>query len=354
MDLEFKVNPEEFQARKRRRIMEMNKRERASPGPAPISAPGVHEIMTFLPGRLEFEHELDNEAEDLIKDLDFGVVYQYGGDQILEDEHDLDVKARKKWEEDKLAGLHDGYDSATPGPSFPSNGMNGHHPNGIVVKKEVKSEDVVMSNGTGEDDGSDEPVIPQPYETDASLEFKLTLLEMYFQRVERRMESKAFMFDRGLLEYKKVSEESYFVESCAQKFHPQMQAAEKKRPKEEKEFLHRLRPFARLQTSADYEAFSTDMLCESSNIVRPSVSHRSSDEAILRKRIQELQQYRRLGLCTPADIEKYDNDLVKRVRAFIFSFLPAVLTCRCCRPKPRQLILMIGVGKVISTFTTFS
>ena len=36
---------------------------------------------------------------------------------------------------------------------------------------------------------------------------------------------------------------------------------EKKRQKEEKEFLHRLRPFARLQTAEDYEAFTTDMLC---------------------------------------------------------------------------------------------
>ena len=32
-----------------------------------------------------------------------------------------------------------------------------------------------------------------------------TLLEMYFQRVEKRLENKSFMFDRGLLEYKKVS-----------------------------------------------------------------------------------------------------------------------------------------------------
>jgi len=42
-----------------------------------------------------------------------------------------------------------------------------------------------------------------------------------------------------------------------------MQAAEKKRPKEEKEILHRLRPFARLQTAEDYETFSTDILCMS-------------------------------------------------------------------------------------------
>lgn len=93
---------------------------------------------------------------------------------------------------------------------------------------------------------------------------------------------------------------------------------EKKRQKEEKEFLHRLRPFARLQTAEDYEAFTTDMLCKWTAI--PYLHYLIDgccafflDEALLRKRIQELQQYRRLGLSTSADIEKYDLDLAKRV-----------------------------------------
>jgi transcriptional adapter 2-alpha len=78
-----------------------------------------------------------------------------------------------------------------------------------------------------------------------------------------------------------------------------MQAVDKKRPKEEREVLHRLRPFARLQTAEDYEAFSADTLYE----------------ATLRKRIQELQHYRRLGLTNAADIEKYEIDIGKRLHA---------------------------------------
>lgn len=39
---------------------------------------------------------------------------------------------------------------------------------------------------------------------------------------------------------------------------------------------------------------------------------------MLRKKIQDLQQYRRLGLSTAADIDKYINDVAKRVRTFIF------------------------------------
>ncbi|KAF8971113.1 hypothetical protein BDZ97DRAFT_1787766 [Flammula alnicola] len=283
MDLEFDIQPEVFHERKRRRINAMNDQEPPPPKPAPTSLPGVHEIATFLPGRLEFEHEVDNEAEDLVKDLEFGVVSDYGGDQIVEDENDLDLRARQKWEEEKRSGIvstqRDIPQPAGKGP--PPNGIfNGYHVNGDV--KKLKSEDVSMAsvNGSGDDEAAEEPTQPQPYETHDSLVFKLTLLEMYFQRVDKRLETKAVIFERGLLEYKK------------------MQATEKKRPREEREFLHRLRPFARLQTAEDYEAFSTDMLCE----------------ALLRKRIQELQQYRRLGLSTSADIEKYEADLAKRTQ----------------------------------------
>jgi transcriptional adapter 2-alpha len=122
---------------------------------------------------------------------------------------------------------------------------------------------------------------PPPIETKESLAFKLTLLESYMQRVEKRLDSKAVMFERGLLEYKK------------------MQAAEKKRPKDEKDIVQRLRPFARLQSAEDYEAFAADILYE----------------AVLRKRIQELQHYRRMGLTTAADIEKYETDTIKRTQA---------------------------------------
>ena len=97
-----------------------------------------------------------------------------------------------------------------------------------------------------------------------------------------------------------------------------MQAADKKRPKEEKDILHRLRPFARLQTAEDFEIFSSDILCRflesfwtpTKILTLPCLR---PDESILRKRIQDLQHYRRMGLTTLADIEKYDADQIKRV-----------------------------------------
>jgi len=74
MDLHFDVDASEFQERKRRRISNMDTAPAPTPKVPPISAPAVHEIATFLPGRLKFEHELDNEAEDLVKDLEFDTV----------------------------------------------------------------------------------------------------------------------------------------------------------------------------------------------------------------------------------------------------------------------------------------
>ncbi|KZT10919.1 SWIRM-domain-containing protein [Laetiporus sulphureus 93-53] len=290
MDLHFDVDPAEFHERKRRRIATMNSNPPPAPKLAPTSAPGVHEVAGFLPGRLEFEHELDNEAEDLVKDLEFGVCYEWGGGEIVEDENDPDVRARARWEEEQKAK------DATPGKRPPNgplnvpNGVpNGRHTNGGTPSRDVQGKSEgggKTANGDMDGDAEVEEVTqPPPVETPESLSFKLSLIEMYNQRVDKRHEAKAFKFNRGLLNYK------------------QMQAADKKRPKEEKDIIHRLRPFARLQTAEDFEVFCADILYE----------------ALLRKRIQELQHYRRMGLTTVADIDKYESDVIKRVRPSLVS-----------------------------------
>ena len=197
MDRTFDIDPDVFHERKRRRIAAMNNQDPPTPKPAPTSMPGNHEITGFLPGRLEFEHEVDNEAEDLVKTLEFGHVSGYGGTEIVEDENDPDVKARQKWEEDKRLGLLPGQRAGSV-PAMVNGTVNGYHPNGDT--KKLKTEDV---NGSADED-ADEPTQPQPYETDDSIVFKLHLLESYFQRVDKRHEVKALLFDRGLLEYKKA------------------------------------------------------------------------------------------------------------------------------------------------------
>ena len=70
------ISREEFQSRKKRRI-ETRKEENVKSTPsAPkkkptASVPACHEIQGYMPGRLEFETEFDNEAEMAVKDLFF-------------------------------------------------------------------------------------------------------------------------------------------------------------------------------------------------------------------------------------------------------------------------------------------
>lgn len=203
MDLTFDIDPEEFQERKRRRISKMNAIPPPAPKVAPTSAPGIHEVAGFLPGRLEFEHELDNEAEDLVKDLEFGIVLEWDGDKIPEDQEDLDVKARAKLLED--AKLRE----STPGggkrlPNGFANGIiNGHRLASSTPKPESPPKTEEKDGNLDEE--ADEPTLPPPIETKDSIQFKLTLLEMYQQRVEKRHEAKALIFERGLLNYKQVN-----------------------------------------------------------------------------------------------------------------------------------------------------
>jgi hypothetical protein len=65
------------------------------------------------------------------------------------------------------------------------------------------------------------------------------------------------------------------------------------------------------------------------------------DEAILRKRIQELQHYRRMGLTTAADIEKYEVDNNKRV-------------CRQISPDERVFSMILSFDTDTSKSQSFS
>jgi transcriptional adapter 2-alpha len=196
MDRVFEIDPADFQERKRRRIANMNTTPAPAPKVAPTSAPGVHEVATFLPGRLEFEHELDNEAEDLVKDLEFGICLFHGGEQIQEDENEARERLRR--EEDRRNGVESKHVLVNG-----SSALNGHH----LVNGDVNRYNIVDDNKSEDNDADadvEENTQPLPLETEDSVAFKLTVLEMYQNRVEKRHENKAIMFERGLLEYKKV------------------------------------------------------------------------------------------------------------------------------------------------------
>lgn len=70
------VPREVFQARKKRRIEECKEAAKTAPPATPkqkptASVPACHEVQGYMPGRLEFETEFANEAEDAVQHMQF-------------------------------------------------------------------------------------------------------------------------------------------------------------------------------------------------------------------------------------------------------------------------------------------
>ena len=134
-----------------------------------------------MPGRLEFEHEAENDAEELIKDIEFGIVRAFGGDEQVQDPADV---ARR------MEAVKQRQEAAKNLPKVDPNGTLRNTP------VEVKEED---------DEGKDElPPIPDAIETRESIDTKLALLHAYGDRLDKREHAKALLLDRGLLEARKV------------------------------------------------------------------------------------------------------------------------------------------------------
>ncbi|KAF4324358.1 hypothetical protein BBO99_00001879 [Phytophthora kernoviae] len=109
-------------------------------------------------------------------------------------------------------------------------------------------------------------------------ELKLKVIDIYNQKLTEREQRKQFVVERGLLDYK---------------LH---QHTERKRPKEERELLAQMRPFARLQAPEEHDQFVEGMIAAMK----------------LKKQILLLQEYRKNGVRTLAEAELYDAEKKKR------------------------------------------
>ncbi|WWC87792.1 uncharacterized protein L201_002684 [Kwoniella dendrophila CBS 6074] len=282
MDKEYNVDPDEFQARKKARIEEMRK-PHALPPPnaAPlVSAPTNHEVAGFMPGRLEFEHEVDNEAEMAVKDMEFALVYKYGGDVQPEAKVTKPPDEEEEEEEEEDGEEGDGEEGKAKSQETVKKEDNDEENVNIKDEAEVEQPEAGPSSSPSKETTkkgkgkakAEDPPLPD-LEDEDELEVKLAMLDIYFSKLDKRLDAKEILFDRGLTEHKKI------------------QAAERKRPKEERELIQRYKVFAKFQTAQDFEVFIEGLIYEQN----------------LRKRITELQEYRRMGITTNAEAEAYDN-----------------------------------------------
>ena len=102
---------------------------------------------------------------------------------------------------------------------------------------------------------------------------KLEVIRIYNRKLDERQKRKDFVVRRGLLDYKRVL------------------SAERRRPKEEREIISRMRPFARFQSPEEHEAFIQGMLKAKK----------------LRRRIEQLQFYRSIGAKHAAEGERLED-----------------------------------------------
>jgi transcriptional adapter 2-alpha len=194
---------EEFQARKKRRIEERKEAARnAQPAPPKTkptaSVPSCHEVAGYMPGRLEFETEYYNEAEEAVQHMAF-------------------------------------------------------------------------------EPGDTDKVGP---EADPEVELKMTIMDIYNNRLLARVERKKIIFEHQLLEYKKN------------------QAADKKRTKEERELMNRAKPFARMMSHGDFTTFCEDIEYEHN----------------LRQAISQLQEWRINQITDLRQGDKYEQEKQQRAQ----------------------------------------
>jgi len=110
-------------------------------------------------------------------------------------------------------------------------------------------------------------------DTPEEYDLKIAVLDIYNSRLDKRIEKKNFIFDRKFLDFKRI------------------QAVERKRPKDEKELLSKMRVFAKLQSPTDFDNFIEGL----------------KNEIKLKQRIKELQHYRQNGISSLSEVAAFES-----------------------------------------------
>jgi transcriptional adapter 2-alpha len=123
---------------------------------------------------------------------------------------------------------------------------------------------------------ADMEILPDDHPSEREL--KTQILRIYNAKLEEREKRKRFVIDRGLVDFKAA------------------QAAERRRNKEERDLVARMRIFQRFQTAAEHDALVEGLL----------------RARRLRKQIELYSHYRRMGVRTLEQARTYEQDRKRR------------------------------------------
>ncbi len=115
-------------------------------------------------------------------------------------------------------------------------------------------------------------------DTEQEKKLKLQVLQIYYQKQSEREKRKQFILSRNLYDYRK------YVKN------------EQDLPQDERDLRHRMRLFERFHTPQEHKLFIDDII----------------KAKRLRKEIAKLQMYRRIGIRSLAEAEKYELDKIRR------------------------------------------
>lgn len=116
------------------------------------------------------------------------------------------------------------------------------------------------------------------FDTDVERDLKLQVISIYNEKLDGRAKRKKFIADHKLLDTKRYEE------------------MDRKRSLDERNLVQRMRLFARFQTPEEHEKF-VDTVIQTKR---------------MRKEIAQLQFYRRMGIRSTAEAEKYELDKSRR------------------------------------------
>lgn len=364
MNFAPRVSADDFHQAKRQRIVDLRNKQATMPiagtkGTAPpkplVSAPtSHHELSGFMPGRLEFETEHEQDAEVLTKDMEFGKVYRFGGELLPSEEQALGGKAeqgRSRMEASGRGGVSSrGAGGATAASGKGVRGSAGEGDDDEAASQaqdapktdgdddeDVNADDEAadQTQGGDKDDDDDDANETRADETQdttmaaptsapaadessqapaaaapppAAAAAPAAPADTPTESTERPpadwdedpsdLELKLMILEmyNERLE-RRTERKSAILERGLVEVRRRM-AAERRRSKEDRDILSRVRHFSQLQTPQDFEDFY-EGLCY---------------QETLRRLAMRLQEYRSAGVMTLSEAARYEVDKEERMR----------------------------------------